>query len=72
MDQMTPTPPSMLLDGLNTLRAVLVALAVVAGIYLAIVGQWLAASVMAVAVVAHGLMWVYLYRLKQRETPPVS
>lgn len=71
MDRPTPTPPSMLLDGLNTLRAILVALAVVAGIYLVVVGQWLAASVMAVAVVAHGLMWVYIYRQKQRAVPPL-
>jgi hypothetical protein len=72
VDQPTPTPspPSLLADGLNTLRAILVALAFLAGIYLAVVGQWFAASVMAVGVVAHGLMWVYLHRLRSRPSPP--
>lgn len=52
----------MLDNGLNTLRAVLVGLAVIAAIILAVNGQWLATGVLTVAIVAHGLMWVYLAR----------
>lgn len=59
-------------NGLNTLRAVLVALAFLASIYLAFNGQWLATSVLAVGIVAHGLMWLYLWRQKQREQGPTT
>ena len=57
----------MLDNGLNTLRAVLVGLAAVAAIILAVEGQWLATGVLTVAIVAHGLMWVYLWRRDQQD-----
>lgn len=59
----------MLDNGLNTLRAVLVGLAVVAAIILAVNGQWLATGVLTVAIVAHGLMWVYLWRRDAEDAP---
>lgn len=52
----------MLDNGLNTLRAILVGLAAVAALILAVEGQWLATGVLTVAIVAHGLMWLYLAR----------
>lgn len=70
MDQPSaPTPPAMLLDGLNTLRAILVAMAFFASIYLAFNGQWLATLVLSIGIVAHGLMWVFLLRQQRRQPP---
>ena len=59
----------MLDNGLNTLRAMLVGLAVVAAIILAVNGQWLATGVLTVAIVAHGLMWVYLWKQDADDRP---
>lgn len=59
----------MLDNGLNTLRAILVGLALVAAIILAVNGQWLATGVLAVAIVAHGLMWVYIWKRDEAGKP---
>jgi hypothetical protein len=56
-------------NGLNTLRAVLVGLAVVAALILAFNGAWLATGVLSVGIVAHGLMWLYLWRQSDRTEP---
>ncbi len=53
-------------NGLNTLRAILVGLAFLAAIYLAVNGQWLATSVLAAGIVAHGAMWIYLFRRRDQ------
>jgi hypothetical protein len=52
-------------DSLNTFRAVLVALAALAAIISAVFGQYLVAAVLGVGVLAHGGMWLYLYRTGQ-------
>ena len=54
------------MESVNTMRAVLVAGAVLAAIVAAIVGQWTVVLVLLAAIVAHGLMWVYLHRLHSR------
>ncbi len=54
-------------NGLNTLRAVLVGLAFVAAVFLAFNGAWLATGVLTVAILAHGALWLYLWRQKQRD-----
>ncbi len=57
------------MQSVNTLRAVLVAGAVLAAVVAAIFGLWSVVGIMVAAVVAHGLMWVYLHRL---DRPPHS
>lgn len=65
-----PLEESLVLDnGLNTLRAVLVGLALVAAIILAVNGQWLATGVLTVAIVAHGLMWLYIWKRDEADRP---
>lgn len=55
------------MDALNTLRAVLVAFATVAAILLALGGQWVPALVMGAGIVAHGVLWVHLWRQRRRD-----
>lgn len=62
----------MLENGLNTLRAVLVGLAAVAAIILAVNGAWLATGVLSVGIVAHGLLWLYLWRTADERSEPGS
>ncbi|MBA2730246.1 MAG: hypothetical protein H0U48_05810 [Euzebyaceae bacterium] len=57
------------MQSVNTMRAVLVAGAVLAAVVAAIFGLWSVVGIMVAAVVAHGLMWVYLHRL---DRPPHS
>jgi hypothetical protein len=57
------------MQSVNTMRAVLVAGAVLAAVVAAIFGLWSVVGIMVTAVVAHGLMWVYLHRL---DRPPHS
>ena len=57
------------MQSVNTMRAVLVAGAVLAAVVAAILGLWPVVAIMLAAVVAHGLMWVYLHRL---DRPPHS
>jgi hypothetical protein len=56
-------------NGLNTLRAVLVGMAFLASLYLAFNGQWLPTLVLGVGIVAHGLMWLYLWRQGPTDDP---
>jgi Flp pilus assembly protein TadB len=56
------------LDALNTLRAILVAFAVVAAILLGVRGEWTPAIVLSAGIVAHGLLWVYLWRQRRRDS----
>jgi hypothetical protein len=51
------------------MRAVLVAGAVLAAVVAAIFQLWPVVAIMLAAIVAHGLMWVYLHRL---DRPPHS
>jgi hypothetical protein len=55
------------LDALNTLRAILVAFAAVAAILLGVRGEWTPALVLSLGIVAHGLLWVYLFRQRRRD-----
>lgn len=50
------------MDSLNTFRAILVGTAVLAAIFAAFYGRWLVVAVLGVGILAHGGMWVYLYR----------
>lgn len=50
------------MESLNTMRAILVAGAVVAAIVAAAFGMWSAAGVLMVGVLAHGGMWWYIHR----------
>ncbi|MGI8575412.1 MAG: hypothetical protein ACR2MA_08730 [Egibacteraceae bacterium] len=51
------------MSSINTMRAILVAGAAFAALLAALYGEWLAVGVLGVGLVAHGLMWWYLYRL---------
>jgi hypothetical protein len=55
------------MDALNTLRAILVAFAAVAAILLGVRGEWTPALVLTAGIVAHGLLWVYLFRQRRRD-----
>ena len=51
---------------INMLRGVLVAGAALAAVIAAVYGQWVAAFVLFVAVVAHGVLWLHLHRTRAR------
>jgi len=53
-------------DSINTLRAVLVGGAVVAGIGAFLTGEVLAGLVMVVAVAAHGWLWWFLHQRRRQ------
>jgi hypothetical protein len=55
------------MDALNTLRAILVAFAAVAAVLLGVRGEWTPALVLTLGIVAHGLLWVYLWRQRRRD-----
>ena len=50
------------MQSLNTMRAILVASAVVAAIVAAIMGAWDATVVLLIGITAHGGMWWYIHR----------
>jgi Flp pilus assembly protein TadB len=54
-------------DALNTLRAILVAFAAVAAVLLGVRGEWTPALVLTAGIVAHGLLWLYLWRQRARD-----
>lgn len=54
------------MDAINTLRALLVAGAVLAAVVATVAGRWSTVGILAVALVAHGLMWRHQYRVRQR------
>jgi hypothetical protein len=56
------------MDALNTLRAILVAFAAVAAVLLGVRGEWTPALVLTAGIVAHGLLWVHLWRQRQRDS----
>lgn len=56
------------MDALNTLRAILVAFAAVAAILLGVRGEWTPALMLALGIVAHGLLWVHLWRQRRRDS----
>ena len=56
------------MDALNTLRAILVAFAAVAAVLLGVRGEWAPATVLSVGIVAHGLLWMYLWRQRRRDS----
>lgn len=49
------------MQSLNTMRAILVASAVVAAIVAAIMGAWDATVVLLIGITAHGGMWWYIH-----------
>jgi hypothetical protein len=55
-------------DALNTLRAILVAFAAVAAILLGVRGEWTPALVLTAGIVAHGMLWVHLFRQRRRDS----
>ena len=55
------------MDALNTLRAILVAFAAVAAVLLGVRGEWTPAIVLSAGIVAHGLLWVYLWRQRAQD-----
>jgi hypothetical protein len=55
------------LDALNTLRAILVAFAAIAAVLLGVRGEWTPALVLTAGIVAHGLLWVYLFRQRRSD-----
>jgi hypothetical protein len=55
------------MDALNTLRAILVAFAAVAAVLLGVRGEWTPALVLTLGIVAHGLLWVHLWRQRRRD-----
>lgn len=55
------------MDALNTLRAILVAVAFVAAILLGARGEWLPAVVMFAGILAHFGLWGYLWRQKRQQ-----
>ena len=55
------------MDALNTLRAILVGFATVAAVLLGFSGEWLPAGIMALGIVAHGLLWAHLWRQRRRD-----
>ena len=50
------------MESVNTMRAILVAGAVVAAIVAAALGVWTAALIMAVGVAGHFALWAYVHR----------
>jgi hypothetical protein len=57
------------MDSINTLRAILVGSAALAALVAAVFGRWLVAGVLAVAIAAHGAVWLYLYRVGTAAPP---
>jgi len=55
-------------DALNTLRAILVAFAAIAAVLLGVRGEWTPALVLSAGIAAHGLLWVYLFRQRRRDS----
>lgn len=62
------------MDSLNTLRAILVAIAFVAAVVLAFDGQWVPAALLGVGIAAHFALWAYLRadRRRDAEADPVA
>lgn len=56
------------MDALNTLRAILVAFAAVAAVLLGVQGEWAPALVLAAGIIAHGLLWVFLWRQRRQDS----
>lgn len=52
---------------MNSLRIVLVGATALAAVLAALYGLWTVAAVLAVGVVAHGLLWMYLARQRRRD-----
>lgn len=52
-------------DALNTLRAILVAVAFVAAVLLAARGEWFPAAVMGAGILAHFGLWGYLWKQRR-------
>lgn len=55
------------MDALNTLRAILVAFAAVAALLLGVRGEWTPALVLTAGILAHGALWLYLWRQRLRD-----
>ncbi len=55
------------MDSLNTLRAILVAFAAVAAVLLGLRGEWTPALVLTAGIVAHGALWIHLWRQRVRD-----
>jgi hypothetical protein len=55
------------MDALNTLRAVLVGLSLIAAVILSFDGQWIPAAVLFVGIAAHFGLWGYLRAQKRRD-----
>ncbi len=56
------------MDALNTLRAILVAFAAIAAVLLGVRGEWTPALVLGLGIAAHGLLWMYLWRQRRRDS----
>jgi hypothetical protein len=52
---------------LNGVRTVLVVGAAITALIAAVLGQWVVTLVLAVGIAAHGLLWGYLWRRRDRE-----
>ena len=57
-------------DAINTMRAILVGGAVLAGVVAAVFGYWLVVGLLAVGVAFHGLLWLHLHR-RRAAVPPI-
>ncbi|MDX1659868.1 MAG: hypothetical protein R3343_13695 [Nitriliruptorales bacterium] len=57
------------MDSLNTLRAILVGAAFIAAVILALQGRWVPVVVLSVGIVAHGLLWLYLWKTGAFDRP---
>ena len=55
------------MDALNTLRAILVGFAAVAAVLLGLRGELAPALVLAAGILAHGVLWVVLWRQRVRD-----
>lgn len=56
------------MESVNTMRAILVAFAVLATIVALVFGLWTVAVVMTIGIAAHSAMWLYVRRSGQHPT----
>lgn len=57
------------MGSMNTLRVILVGAAFFAAVILAFQGEWVPVVVLGVGIVAHGLLWLHLWRTGAFDRP---